>query len=233
MKTGPVILVIDDEPPMRRLLEMTLSPHGYRVRFAVNGREGIAMSGTERAELIILDLGLPDVDGLDVLREIRKQSKTPVIILSVRDAEADIVTCLNEGADDYVVKPFRTGELLARMQTALRHKNPAQSGTVLEAGPLTIDLTGRVVTKNGVDLKLTVTEYSLLALFARNAGRVLTHQYILEHVWGPTFAEETQYTRVYVRQLRKKIEDDPSDPKLIVTESGVGYRFQAQDATKR
>lgn len=225
---GPIILVIDDEGPMRRLLDLTLAPHGYRVRSAVNGRQGISMSGTERPELILLDLGLPDMDGSEVLREIRKQSKTPVLILSVRNAEKDIVDCLNDGADDYLVKPFRTGELLARIQTALRHKNPAQEAQVFSAGTLSVDLVGRVVRKDDKVVKLTATEFSILSLFVQNPGRVLTHRYILETVWGPTFAEESQYTRVYVGQLRKKIEDDPSNPKWIVTESGVGYRFQTE-----
>ena len=226
MNTGPIILVIDDEAPMRRLLDLTLSPHGYRVRSAVNGREGISMAGTERAELFVLDLGLPDMEGIDVLREIRKQSKTPTIILSVRSAEKDIVDCLNEGADDYLVKPFRTGELLARMKTALRHRTPDQDMDPVNVGPFSVDLAGRVVRKNGIIIKLTATEYSLFALFVQNQGRVLTHRYILETVWGPTFAGESQYTRVYVGQLRKKIEDDPSNPQWIITESGIGYRFQ-------
>jgi two-component system KDP operon response regulator KdpE len=226
VNTGPIILVIDDEAPMRRLLDLTLSPHGYRVRSAVNGREGISMAGTERAELFILDLGLPDIDGIDVLREIRKQSKTPTIILSVRSAERDIVECLNEGADDYLVKPFRTGELLARMKTALRHNTRVQEMDPVNVGAFSVDFSGRIVRKNGVIVKLTATEYSLFALFVQNQGRVLTHRFILETVWGPTFAEESQYTRVYVGQLRKKIEDDPSNPKWIITESGIGYRFQ-------
>ena len=228
MNTGPIVLVIDDETPIRRLLELTLEPQGYRVRGAVNGREGISMSGTERPELIILDLGLPDMDGLEVLREIRKLSRTPVVILSVRNAETDIVDCLNNGADDYLVKPFRTGELLARMQTALRHKNPDQTTKVFTSGTLSVDLAAHAARKRGTVVKLTATEFSLLALFVQNPGRVLTHRFILETIWGPTFVEETQYTRVYIGQLRKKIEDDPTTPKWIVTESGVGYRFQAE-----
>jgi len=186
------------------------------------------MSGTERPELIILDLGLPDMEGLEVLREIRKQSRTPVIILSVRSAEADIVDCLNSGADDFLVKPFRTGELLARIQTALRHRSLVQTTEVLTVGTFSVDLPGRVVKKNGNVVKLTATEFSLFSLFVQNVGRVLTHRYILENVWGPTFVEETQYTRVYIGQLRKKIEDDPTNPRWIVTESGVGYRFQTE-----
>jgi len=225
----PTILVIDDESSIRRLLELTLESNRYRVRSAVNGRDGIAMAGTERPDLIILDLGLPDMDGQQVLRNIRDQFRTPVIILSVRTAESEIISCLDAGADDYLVKPFRTGELLARIRTALRRETGLPPGEMFTCGNVSIDLTARVVKKKDEIVHLTSTEYSLLSLFVRNSGRVLTHAYILESVWGPTFAGETQYTRVYVGQLRKKIEDDPSTPRLILTESGIGYRLSGEE----
>ena len=225
MSTVPIVLVVDDEVQIRRLLQMTLEPSGYHVKFATTGNEGIIMAGSERPDLIILDLGLPDMDGLTVLKRIREWATLPVIILSVRNTESDIIACLNAGADDYLIKPFRTGELLARVRTALRHRPTVLEREVFTMHNLTIDLSARTVKKGEETLKLTATEYSLLALFVRNAGRVLTHRFILEQVWGPTFSEEAQYTRVYVGQLRKKIEDDPSDPKIIVTESGVGYRL--------
>ena len=229
MSPEPTILVIDDESSILRLLELTLESNRYRVRSAVNGRDGIAMAGTERPDLIILDLGLPDMDGQQVLRNIRDQFRTPVIILSVRTAESEIISCLDAGADDYLVKPFRTGELLARIRTALRRETGLPPGEMFTCGNVSIDLTARVVKKKDEIVHLTSTEYSLLSLFVRNSGRVLTHAYILESVWGPTFAGETQYTRVYVGQLRKKIEDDPSTPRLILTESGIGYRLSGEE----
>ena len=187
------------------------------------------MAASERPELIILDLGLPDMDGMSVLKAIREWASIPIIILSVRNAESDIVGCLAAGADDYLVKPFRTGELLARMRTALRHRTAIPDKEIFTMQNLTVDLSARLVKKGNEVLKLTATEYSLLALFVKNAGRVLTHRFILEQVWGPTYAEETQYTRIYVAQLRKKIEDDPSKPKMILTESGIGYRLRTDE----
>lgn len=221
----PVVLVIDDEPQMRRLLQLTLESSGFTARVATNGNEGSVMAASERPELIILDLGLPDVDGLEVLKKIREWSSVPILILSVRSAENDIIACLDAGADDYLVKPFRTGELLARVRTALRHRQATEEKEVFVFHNLSVDLSSRIVKKAGEIIRLTATEYALLALFVKNAGRVLTHRFILEQVWGPTHAEETQYTRVYVGQLRKKIEDDPSNPKLLLTESGIGYRL--------
>ncbi len=229
MSGKPIILIIDDEIQIRRLLELTLEPHDYSLKFALTGNEGMRMAATERPELIILDLGLPDTDGLSVLKAIREWATIPVIILSVRNAEADIVDCLGAGADDYLVKPFRTGELLARVRTALRHRTSLPDKEVFTMQGLTVDLSARLVKKGNEVLKLTATEYSLLALFVKNAGRVLTHRFILEQVWGPTYAEETQYTRIYVAQLRKKIEDDPSKPKMILTESGIGYRLRTDE----
>jgi two-component system KDP operon response regulator KdpE len=229
MSTEPTILVVDDEVQIRRLLQLTLEPSGYHLKFAATGNEGIVMAGTERPELIILDLGLPDLDGLTVLKRIREWSTLPVIILSVRNTESDIISCLTAGADDYLIKPFRTGELLARVRTALRHRPTVQEKEVFTLHTLTVDLSARVVKKGEEIVKLTAIEYSLLALFIRNAGRVLTHRFILEQVWGPSFAEEAQYTRVYVGQLRKKIETDPTNPKIFLTESGIGYRMNVEE----
>jgi two-component system KDP operon response regulator KdpE len=229
MSNQPTILVIDDEIQIRRLLQLTLEPNGYLLKFATTGNDGITMAGSERPELIILDLGLPDIDGLTVLKRIREWATLPILILSVHDTEGDIIGCLDAGADDYLVKPFRTGELLARVRTALRHRPRNQEKELFTTHNLSVDLSARVVKKAGEVVKLTSIEYSLLALFVRNAGRVLTHKYILEQVWGPTFSEEAQYTRVYVGQLRKKIEDDPTNPKILITESGIGYRLNADD----
>lgn len=225
MTPDPLVLVIDDEPQIRKLLEVSLTPAGYRVQSAVNGSEGITFAGMHAPEVIILDLGLPDIEGMEVLTRIREWSTVPILVLSARSGEREIIACLDAGADDYLVKPFRPGELVARVKTALRHRPTVLRSPHFTHGTLDVDLDARVVRKNGEEVKLTATEYALLALFVRNAGRVLTHKYILEQVWGPTFAGETQYTRVYVGQIRKKIEDDPSRPALIVTESGIGYRL--------
>jgi len=229
MTSKPVILVIDDEPQMRRLLQLTLETNEFTVRTSSTGNEGVVRAASDRPELVILDLGLPDMDGSEVLKKIREWSTVPVLVLSVRSAEDDIVGCLDAGADDYLVKPFRTGELLARVRAALRHRLTLEEKVVFVSHGLSVDLSSRVVRKGDDIVKLTATEYALLALFVKNAGRVLTHRFVLEQVWGPTHAEETQYTRVYVGQLRKKIEDDPSDPQLLLTESGIGYRLAVDE----
>ena len=228
MNALPPVLVIDDELQIRRLLQLNLETHGYAVLVAETGEEGLRHAATDRPEAIILDLSLPDMDGVQVLRRLREWSSVPVIILSVRNAERDIVDCLDAGADDYLVKPFRTGELLARLRMAIRHRPSVNESPVFTTGDLVVDLVGRSVKRRGESVKLTATEYSLLALFVRNAGRVLTHRYILEQVWGPAFVEETQYTRVYVGQLRKKLEEDPERPRLFVTEAGIGYRLTVE-----
>jgi two-component system, OmpR family, KDP operon response regulator KdpE len=225
MSNQPVILIIDDEIQIRRLLELTLTSNGFKVISSESGEDGLRRAGMDRPDFIILDLGLPDIDGAEVLKKIREWSTIPILILSVRDSEKDIIACLDAGADDYLIKPFRTGELLARIRTALRHKPSLLDKSIFTTGSLYIDLTARVVKKENILIKLTATEYSLLALLVRNAGRVLTHKYILEQVWGPTFIDQTEYTRVYVGQLRKKIEDNPEQPKIILTESGIGYRL--------
>jgi two-component system KDP operon response regulator KdpE len=225
----PIILVIDDEQQIQRLLELTLRPKGYELRFAGTGEEGTIKAANERPELIILDLGLPDIDGIEVLRRIRGWTTVPVLILSVRNSESDIVSCLDGGANDYLVKPFRTGELLARVRAALRqHQTQGEKSTFTFHG-LTVDLQARTVKRGTEFVKLTATEYALLALFVRNAGRVLTHKFILEQVWGPAHNEEAQYTRVYVGSLRKKIERDSSNPKILLTESGIGYRLSMDE----
>ncbi len=228
MSSNPVVLVVNDEVQIRRLLELTLESNGYSVRTAGKANEGLAKTASERPELIILDLGLPDMDGLQVLKKIREWSSVPVLVLSVRSAESDIIDCLDAGADDYLTKPFRTGELLARVRAAVRHHRTPEEKNIFALRDLQVDLSARVVRKGNDILKLTATEYALLSLFVKNAGRVLTHRYILEQVWGPNLADETEYTRVYVGQLRKKIEDDPANPRIIVTESGIGYRFASE-----
>lgn len=219
------ILIIDDEVQIRRLLEITLSANGYKISEASTGKEGIALAATSNPVLIILDLGLPDTEGLDVLTKLREWFHKPIIILSVRNSEDDIIKALDKGANDYLTKPFRTGELLARIRVAIRQSQGTTDNPCLSFGTLTIDLANHTARKNNELLKLTSTEFALLALLAKNEGRVLTHQHILKEVWGMGYVEQTQYLRVFVAQLRKKIEDDPSKPKLLNTESGIGYRF--------
>ncbi len=224
------ILVVDDEIQIRRLLQITLESAGYKVSLAESGEEGLRQAATIRPELIILDLGLGDMDGLDLLKRLREWATVPILILSVRAGEEDVVAALDRGADDYLAKPFRTGELLARVRAALRHVQQTEQGTEFVSGSLSIDLSTRVVKRRDEIVKLTPTEYSLLVLFVRNAGKVLTHGFILRQIWGPSFEGETQYSRVYVAQLRKKLEDDPNIPRLFLTESGIGYRFVIQSA---
>jgi len=225
MNENETILVIDDEKQIRRLLEITLSANEYKVILAVNGKDGLIDAATYHPSLIVLDLGLPDTDGQEILKKIREWYQKPVIILSVRDSEEDIIKALDNGANDYLTKPFRTGELLARIRAALRSGKNLSDTTELTIGSLTIDRTSHVARKNNEILKLTATEYSLLLLLAKNTGRVLTHQYILKEIWGYGYIHQTQYLRVFVAQLRKKIEDNPSKPTLLITESGIGYRF--------
>jgi len=219
------ILVIDDESPIRRLLQRTLEPEGYRVLTAQNGQDGIVHAGTDKPDVIILDLGLPDMDGLDVLRQLRTWSSVPVLILSVREAEETIIAALDAGADDYLTKPFRGGELLARIRALLRHRASGVEDQIFTSAELVVDHATRSVLVRGEPVRLTPTEYALLALLTRNAGKVLTHSYLLVQVWGPTFAEEIQTLRVFIGQLRKKIERDPATPRIILTESGIGYRL--------
>ena len=223
------VLVIDDEIQIRRFLRISLESQGYAFLEASTGREGLVIAAMHRPDVIILDLGLPDTDGLDVLRRLREWAPLPVIVLSVRGSEEDKITLLDAGADDYLIKPFSAGELIARIRVALRHAVPSAREGVFRSGPLEVDLTTRNVRVNGKRVKLTVTEYDLLRLFIRHAGLVLTHTQILREIWGTASSDEMQYLRVYVCQLRRKIEKDPSAPQLLITESGVGYRLQISD----
>ena len=220
------ILIIDDEPQIRKLLEITLESNGYKALLAETGKEGVIQAANHPPELILLDIGLPDKSGHEILKELRQWYNKAIIILSVQNNETDIVTALDNGATDYLAKPFRTAELLARIRSAIRRNQTTNNTTVVDAGNLQVDLVARTVKKNNELLKLTSTEYNILSLFAQNEGRVLTHQFILKEIWGISYQTETQYLRVFVGTLRKKIEEDPNNPMHIITESGVGYRFQ-------
>lgn len=219
------ILVIDDEIQIRRLLKISLENSGFKVFEAEDAKSGLQEVVNARPSLILLDLGLPDEDGLDLLKNIRDFSSIPIIILSVRNSEKDIITALDSGADDYITKPFNTGVLLARIRTSIRHSQPEQMLENFTNGNMSVNFSTRIVKKKNSVVKLTSTEFSLLSLFIRNSEKVLTHNYILKEIWGKQFSEDTQYLRVYVAQLRKKLEDNPSRPKMFVTESGVGYRM--------
>jgi two-component system KDP operon response regulator KdpE len=219
------ILIIDDEVQIRRLLEITLESNNFNVESAGTAKDGLRMAATHPPELIILDLGLPDENGHAVLNKLREWFTKPIIILSVQSTEEDIVKALDNGANDYLVKPFRTGELLARVRSAIRGTNSNDNSAILEVGDLKVDLPGRTVWKNNELVKLTSTEYQLLRLLVQHEGKVLTHQYLLREVWGPGYINQSQYLRVFIAQLRKKIESDANRPAYILTESGVGYRF--------
>lgn len=225
MSVNPNILVIDDEVQIRRLLRLNLQSKSYDMIEAENGVMGLEMAASHHPDLIILDLGLPDKDGLDVLKDLRKWSAVPVIILSVRNSENDIVTALDAGANDYLTKPFSSNELLARIRASLRQQYHELSSPVFKTGNIEVDLNLRTVKRFGDIVKLTATEYALLSLFIKNAGKVITHSYILKEIWGLPFSEETQYVRIYIAQLRKKLEDDSNHPELFTTESGIGYRL--------
>jgi two-component system, OmpR family, KDP operon response regulator KdpE len=222
------VLVIDDEAQIRKLLSITLQSHDFNVVEASTAKEGLAIVVSHPPDLILLDLGLPDRSGHEVLTHLREWYINPVIILSVQSSEEDIVKALDHGANDYLVKPFRTGELMARIRSAIRKANPEESISRIDFLDFEIDFASRTVKKNNMMIKLTATEYSLLALMVKNEGKVLTHQYLLNQVWGPSYKNESQYLRVFIAQLRKKIESDPNRPSHIVTESGVGYRFVAK-----
>ncbi len=218
-------LIIDDEVQIRRLLRVTLEASGYRVFEAATGNEGLVEAAQRHPDVVILDLGLPDMEGVAVLRRLREWSKVPVVVLSVRDREEDKIAALDSGADDFVTKPFGTGELMARLRVAQRHAQPEAETTLFAVGDLEVDLAARVVKVRGKEVKLTSTEYSLLRLFVRHAGKVLTHHQILREVWGPTYIEQTHYLRVYMAHLREKLEKQPDRPELFITEPGVGYRL--------
>lgn len=224
-----LVLVIEDEEPIRRFLRAALSSRGYRVSEAGRGELGLRMAVDQPPDVVILDLGLPDLDGQEVLRRLREWYRNPVIVLSARDQEQQKIEALDGGADDYVTKPFGVGELLARMRTALRHANPPSAdGSVMEVGEIRVDLGARTVSRRGEPIHLTPLEYKLLVLFMRHAGKVLTHRFLLREVWGPHDTHETHYLRVFVATLRRKIESDPAQPRYILTEQGVGYRFAAE-----
>jgi two-component system KDP operon response regulator KdpE len=218
-------LIIDDEVQIRRLLRVTLEANGYRVLESAKGQDGLAEAAQRNPDVIILDLGLPDTDGLSVLKRLREWSRAPVLVLSVQEGDVDKVSALDNGADDYMTKPFSTAELLARLRVVQRRVLPEADQAVFHSGVLEVDLSSRLVTRKGQEVKLTPTEYSLLRLLVRNAGKVVTHRQILKEVWGPSYGEQTHYLRVYVAHLREKLEDDPARPELILTEPGVGYRL--------
>jgi two-component system KDP operon response regulator KdpE len=228
---APHILVIDDEPQIVRALRTVLMAKQFRVTAALRGEEGLTLAAANPPDVVILDLSLPDMDGLQVCARLREWTQVPIIVLSVRDNERDKVAALDKGADDYLTKPFGIEELLARIRVALRHAARAQGSPhpIVMAGPIVIDLMQHVVTREGAEVKLTATEFKLLAYLAANAGRVLTHQTILTHVWDPADADHIEYLRVYMRQLRKKLEADPEQPQFLLTEPGVGYRFIADE----
>ena len=219
------ILIIDDEPQMRRMLKIALTVHGYETREAANGQEGIEKAAVFKTDIVLLDLTLPDMDGLEVIRNLREWLSTPIIVLSVKEQEDDKIAALDAGADDYITKPFRMGELLARVRAAFRHIANPQDDTILIIGNLAIDFSCRRVTVGGSEVKLTPTEYELLKALAINAGCILTHPQLMRTVWGPLHEEDVRYLRVYIGQLRHKIEADPSQPEHIITEPGVGYRL--------
>ncbi len=226
------VLVIEDDAQIRRFLRASLASQGYRLIEAVTGEEGIRLAASQRPDLIILDLGLPDMDGLRVARGIRKIATTPILILSARGQERDKIDALDAGADDYVTKPFGVGELLARIRVALRHaaqegRDPAEE-TVFEVADLHVDMTRRQVRLRGEEVHLTPIEYKILTALVRHAGRVITHRQLLQEVWGPTFSEQTHYLRVYMQQLRKKLEATPAHPRYLRTEPGVGYRLMEE-----
>ncbi|MHB2018262.1 MAG: response regulator [Candidatus Xenobia bacterium] len=225
----PTVLCIEDEPQIQRFLRTPLKAHGYHMVEALTGEQGLAMAASEHPDVIILDLGLPDMEGLDLARELRQRSETPIIVLSARGQEIDKVQALDAGADDYLTKPFSIGELLARMRVALRHAAQTQQEPerVIQLGPLKVDLLRRQVTLDGNDVHLTPIEYQLLLTLCRHPGKVLTHRQLLKEVWGPEYVEDTHYLRVYMGQLRHKLELTPARPCYLLTEPGVGYRFAA------
>lgn len=224
----PAVLIVEDEPQIRRFLRTSLDAHGFEVLEAESGARGLAEAATKRPECLILDLGLPDMEGVEVIRRLREWTTVPVIVLSARTQEADKIAALDAGADDYVTKPFGVGELLARLRVALRHAatlGNASQPTVFEASDVRVDLSVRRVTVSGREVHLTPTEYRLLATLVKHAGKVLTQRFLLKEVWGPGYVERPHYLRVYMASLRQKLERDPTRPTLLLTEMGVGYRL--------
>lgn len=227
MSEGARILVVDDEQQIRRMLKTALSGYGYNIGEAATAKEGLSQAAIFHPDLIVLDLGLPDADGMEVICHLREWTQVPIIVLSVREGETDKIGALDAGADDYLTKPFSMGELLARIRVALRHAAGSDDEPVLTFPDLVLDLARRVVLLKGQELKLTPTEYEIVKYLAIHAGRVVTHGQLLRAVWGPNYQESTQYLRVYVGQLRRKMEEEPARPRYIVTEAGVGYRFMS------
>jgi two-component system KDP operon response regulator KdpE len=228
---APLILLVEDELPIRRFLRTSLSSEDYRLVEAESGQQAIRVAAQQPPDLVILDLGLPDIDGQEVLRQLREWLRAPIIILSARDQEKQKVTALDNGADDYLTKPFSTAELLARIRVALRHAakidNEAESST-FTTGDLKVELADRRVFVKGEEVHLTPLEYKLLTILVKHAGKVLTHRFLLNEVWGPLHARETHYVRVFMASLRRKIEEDAAEPRYLITEQGVGYRFAAE-----
>jgi two-component system KDP operon response regulator KdpE len=220
------VLVVDDEMAIRRFLRSSLSAEGFEIHEAATGEQAMALAAKDRPDLVLLDLGLPDIDGVEVTRRLREWSRVPIIIISVRDREADKIRALDEGADDYLTKPFGLGELLARIRAALRHVKSVEEEPLFTAGALRVDFSKRTVKLNEEDLQLTPTEYGLLRLLASNLGKVITHRQLLREVWGPAYEQDTHLLRVHMSNLRQKIEKDAARPEYIVTEPGVGYRFR-------
>jgi len=227
---APTVLVIEDEPQMRRFLKASLEANDYHCVEAVTAREGLAQATGRNPDVILLDLGLPDLDGVELTRRLREWSRTPIIVISARGREQDKIAALDAGVDDYLTKPFGIGELLARLRVALRHAARPEGGgePVYAAGDLKVDLAARLVFRRGVEVHLTPIEYKLLATLVRHAGKVVTHRQLLKEAWGPNAVEQTHYVRVYMTQLRHKLEDDASRPRYLLTESGVGYRLKAE-----
>lgn len=226
--TGPLVLVIEDEAPIRKFLRATLTAHGYRVIEAETGKDALIQAGMQPPEIVILDLGLPDMDGLDVARQLREWTTVPIIVLSARGQETDKVAALDAGADDYLTKPFGVGEMMARIRVAMRHASATAANStdsIFNVGDLQVDLSRRIVSIRDQEVRLTPIEYRLLTTLIKHAGKVLTHQFLLNEVWGPAHIHDTPYLRVYMAQLRQKLEQDSSQPRYLVTESGVGYRL--------
>ena len=225
---GLRVLVIDDEPQIRKLLKVSLAAHGYDIHEAVTGADAVVQVANIKPDLVILDLGLPDMDGKEVMRRLREWSDVPILVLTARDQEKEKIDALDAGADDYITKPFSIGELLARMRVSVRRSAHTGDEPIIQCGDLSIDLAQRRVTVGTQEIKLTPTEYDILKILAQNAGKVLTHHQLLKAVWGDIYSEDTHYIRVYIGQLRRKIEPNPTQPKYIITESGVGYRLMTK-----
>jgi two-component system KDP operon response regulator KdpE len=224
-----LLLLIEDEPQMRRFLRVTLQNHGYRLIEVPSGKEGLIQATTRNPDVVLLDLGLPDMDGLEVTKSLREWSEVPIIVISAREQEEDKIRALDAGADDYLTKPFGAGELLARIRVALRHKillQTTQKDPVFILDSLKVDLAARQVFVNEKEIHLTPIEYRLLAVLIKNAGKVITHSHLLKEVWGPVYGSQTQYLRVYMTQLRRKLESNPAQPKFLINEPGIGYRLK-------